>query len=61
MNYIYIIGGVAVSIYGAWLTYIKGQNILKGRESILGSDIKLLIIGIACFVSGIIVIFQHVG
>ena len=59
MNIIYVVAGAAVAIYGAWLAYIKGRNILNRRESILGSDIKLLIIGITCVVSGIIVVLQQ--
>ncbi|WPU99410.1 hypothetical protein SNE26_25685 [Mucilaginibacter sp. cycad4] len=59
MNIIYVVAGSAVAIYGAWLAYVKGRNILNRRESILGSDIKLLIIGIACVVSGVIVVLQQ--
>jgi hypothetical protein len=60
MNIVFVVGGSAIAIYGAWIVYVKGRNILNGRESILGSDIKLFIIGIACIVSGIIVVIQHI-
>ena len=60
MNILYIIGGIAVAIYGAWLGYIRGRNILNGRESILGADIQLFIVGITCIVAGIIVVIQHI-
>jgi hypothetical protein len=59
MNIIYVVAGTVIAIYGAWLTYTKGRNILNRRESILGSDIKLLVIGIACVVSGIIMVLQQ--
>lgn len=60
MNILYVVGGIAVAIYGAWLAYIRGRNILNGRKSLLGADIQLFIVGITCIVAGIIVVIQHI-
>ena len=60
MNILYVIGGIAIAIYGVWLAYSRGRNLLSGRESILGADIQLFITGITCIVAGIVVVIQHV-
>jgi hypothetical protein len=60
MNVLYIIGGLALLIFGIWLTVIKARNISRGRKSVLGSDIQLIIAGIASIICGIIIIWQNI-
>ena len=60
MNVLYIIGGFALLIFGIWQTIVKARNILRGRQSILGSDIQLLGVGITSVICGIILIIQHI-
>jgi len=60
MNILYIIGGIGLVIFGIYQTIIKARNIARGRESILGSDIQLLGVGIGCIICGIIIIIKHI-
>jgi hypothetical protein len=60
MNGLYIIVGIVLIILGIWQSIVKAKNIARGRQSILGSDIQLLIIGIVLVICGVILILQHI-
>ncbi len=60
MNTLYIIGGVAVILFGLWQTIYVSKRIARKGLGILGADIKLLGVGVACIIGGIIVVAQHI-
>jgi len=60
MDALYVIGGVALSSWGLWLTITRIKFFNEGRPDTLGGNIGLLISGIGCVICGIIVIVQHI-
>jgi len=59
MSVLYVLGGVALSGYGLWLTVIQARALSRGAPNTLGGTSGLLISGIVCIVCGIIIISQH--
>jgi hypothetical protein len=60
MNFLYVLGGIALAIFGIWQSYKEIKIFSEGKQDELGADIKLLGVGITCIIAGIIVICQHI-
>lgn len=54
-----VIIGVALIVFGIWLTFIQSRRLANGRANTLGGASGLLIGGIACVISGIILIVKY--
>lgn len=54
-----IVVGVALILVGLGLTFVQIRSLVRGRANTLGGASGLLICGIACIISGIILIAKH--
>jgi len=60
MNFLYIICGIIVVLFGVWQTVYTAKKIAQRGVGILGADIQILGVGNTCIICGIIVIVQHI-
>jgi len=59
MNALYIILGIALLIFGIWLTKREIKIYMKGKQDKLGADIKMLGGGIMAIIIGIALILEY--
>ncbi len=60
MNGLYVIGGIALILFGVWLTAKEIKIFARGEQDDLGYDIKGLGFGITCVICGIILISKYI-
>ena len=60
MDWLYIIGGLVLLIYGIWQTITTVKVFIRRKQDKLGADFKILGTGIISIIGGIIIIVQHV-
>jgi hypothetical protein len=60
MNALYVFGGIACLVFGAWLTIKQIKIFAKGKQDQLGWDIKLLGGGIIFIIGGICLIAKYI-
>jgi hypothetical protein len=60
MNILYIIAGVALSIFGIWQAIVKGRSITGGKPDLLGANIQLLGAGIMAIMIGVYLILHYI-
>lgn len=60
MNVLYVIGGVALTIFGIWETIHFANKIAKEGIGMLGAEIKLLGAGIMSIMLGIALIAHYI-
>jgi hypothetical protein len=60
MDNLYIIGGIALAIFGVWLTVYEIRVFIRKEQGDLGYDVKGLGFGITCIIIGILLISKHI-
>jgi len=60
MDTLNIIGGIALALFGGWITIAEIKNLVDEKPDTLGGHRGLLITGIGCIVCGIILIVKHI-
>jgi hypothetical protein len=60
MNSLYVLGGIACLIFGAWLAIKQIKILVKGKQDELGWDIKGLGVGIMSIMIGIYLITHYI-
>jgi hypothetical protein len=59
MNVLYVIGGVALTIFGTWETIHFGKKLAKEGVGLLGASIQLLGAGITSIIIGVFLIIHY--
>jgi hypothetical protein len=59
MNVTNILGGIALILFGIWLTIRKVRTFVRGQQGDLGYDAGGLVFGIGCIACGIILIAKQ--
>jgi hypothetical protein len=60
MFFLNILLGIALIIFGIWLTVNRIKAFIKGVENTLGGSSGLLMVGITCIICGIIEICRQI-
>ena len=60
MNVLYVIGGIALTVFGVWETIYMAKKIANKGTGLLGAPIKLLGAGIMSIMLGIALIVHYI-
>jgi len=60
MNVPYIIGGIALILFGMWLAIIMIKTYAAGVKDKFGLNMRLLTFGVIAVVVGVIIVVKHV-
>jgi hypothetical protein len=60
MNALYVVGGIALTLFGIWETIYMVMKIARNGTGVLGAKIQLLGAGIMSIVLGIALIVHYI-
>ncbi len=60
MNVLYVLAGIALVLFGIWLTIKKAKVFMRGKQDKFGADINLFGTGIMCIMLGVALITHYV-